>query len=190
MLSIKLSLVVTLIYGSLLWAQEKKEEQPADEAQASGIMPKDEREYVEKTSKLTTLTNRIADHEKQFQEMVRKKAAGKTAEEKQRWIHALNELVKQRNKDVDQYMKLKSDLLLRYPNQGAHLNRRYETQTKRSLEELEGVVGLDEQLTRTKKIVEKKYAPFEEHDPAKEVTADKPKIASPEEKPARLRLEK
>lgn len=187
MLFIKLSLCLFLSTGVLA---EEKAESKKEEAAQSGALPKDEREYVEKTSKLTTLTNRIAEHDKQFQELVRRKAAASDEIQKQDIIKAMNELVKQRNKDVDQHTKLKSEVLLRYPNQGAHLNRRYETQSKRSIEELEGVVGLDEQLTQTKKIVEKKYAPFKVPDPASEVTAPQPKTAQGDEKKKRLRLEK
>jgi len=52
---------------------------------------------------------------------------------------------------VEEYTKVKSDLALKYPNQGVNLNRRYQTQIKKSVEELEGAAGLDELLTRTKK---------------------------------------
>jgi hypothetical protein len=163
--------------------EEKKEGESA-----VAPMPKDQKEFYEKSAKLTTLTNRIVEHEKQFQELVRKKNEAKSTEEKQALIKQMVELTNTRNKDVDSYNKVKADLTYRYPNQGEILDRRYHTQSKRSMEELEGVAGLDELLTRTKKVVEKKFAPFMPEEQAQ----TKPKVAQPaaEEKPKRLRLEK
>lgn len=151
-------------------------------------MPKDQKEFYEKSARLTTLTNRIVEHEKQFHELVRKKNEAKSTTEKQEIIRQMVELTTTRNKDVDSYNKVKSDLTYRYPNQGEALQRRYQTQNKRSVEELEGVAGLDELLTRTKKVVEKKFAPFKPEEDEKKAI---PKIAQPEEEaPKRLRLEK
>jgi len=165
-------------------AEAKKEEGGT----AGAPLAKDQKEFLEKSAKLTTLTNKISESEKQFNELVRLKSATRETAEKQRIIREMVEVTNQRNKDVDTFNKLKSDLGLRYPNQGEHLNRRYHTQTKRSVEELEGVAGLDELLTRTKKVVEKKFAPFMEDEPG---PATKNKIAQPEtEPPKRLRLEK
>jgi hypothetical protein len=151
-------------------------------------LPKDEKQFFEKTQRLNSLTTRIEEAEKQFQELVRRKAAEKDNAEKDRIIKQMNEVTKDRNKSADEYNKVKSDLDLRYPNEGKQLNRRYQTQTKKSVEEMEGVAGLDELLTRTKKVVEKKFAPFAA---AEDEKKPKAKIAKPEdEKPQRLRLEK
>jgi hypothetical protein len=138
---------------------------------------------------MNSLVNKLAEYEKQFNELVHRKNEAKTAPEKQAVIHEMVELADQRNKDVDQYNKLKSELELRYPNQGEHLNRRYQTQTKRTVEEMEGVAGLDELLTRTKKVVEKKFAPFMVDEPKPE-SKKKAAHAPLEEEPKRLRLEK
>ncbi len=162
----------------------------AEGAPAAPAVPKDQKEFVEKTTKLNTLTSKISESEKHFAELVHHKNETKSAAAKQKIIHEMNEVSKQRNLDVDAYEALKSDLELRYPNQGIVGSRRYETQTKRSVEELEGVAGLDELLTRTKKIVEKKFAPFMKDEPKK--TATKKHLASEPgatELP-RLRLEK
>ena len=151
-------------------------------------LPKEQKEFYDKSSKLTTLTNRIAEHEKQFQELVRKKNETSSTTEKQDIIRQMVELTTTRNKDVDSYNKVRSELTYRYPTQGEALQRRYQTQNKRSVEELESVAGLDELLTRTKKVVEKKFAPFK---PEEDEAKVKSKIAQPqEEAPKRLRLEK
>ena len=150
---------------------------------------KDEKEFTEKTAKLTSLTNRITEAEKRFAELVHKKDESKDTVEKQKIIAEMLEVTKQRNKDAEDYNKVKMDLKLRYPNQGERLERRYQTQTKRSVEELEGVAGLDELLTRVKKVVEKKFASFEEKEEKGEKKPAK-SAAGAEEKPKRLRLQK
>lgn len=157
---------------------------------AAAPMSKDEKEFVEKTAKLNTLTTRIAESEKHFNELVHHKEEAKDSVTKQKIIAEMLEVAKQRNKDAEDYNKLKSDLKLRYPNQGEQLERRYQTQTKRSVEELEGVAGLDELLTRVKKVVEKKFAANE--DKEEKVEKKKPAHHHSEEddRPKKLRLEK
>jgi hypothetical protein len=191
--NLKRLLIISVLAASLpalAGAEEKKEGGAEGGAAKEGPEPegsKEQKEYYEKTAKMNTLANRIEETEKKFQETVRAKADAKSTEEKQKCIKEMVELANQRNKDVDAYNKVKAELTYRYPYQGEKLNRHYQTQSHRTAEELENAGGLDDQLTRTKKIVEKKFAPFMED----EKPAAQPKIAKPaEEKPARLRLEK
>lgn len=189
---LKLSLIILSFASSLAAANEGGSGEggggEGEGAKKEVTISKDQKEFVEKSAKLTTLTNRIADHDKNFQELVHQKALAKTAAQKQEIIEQMNELNSTRNKDIDAFNKVRSELALRYPNRGEQLNRRYETQSKRSVEEMEGVAGLDEMLTRTKKVIEKKFAPFMEDEKEKETKA---KVATPEEeKPQKLRLEK
>jgi hypothetical protein len=156
---------------------------------AAAAMSKDEKEFTEKTAKLSSLTNRIAEAEKHFAELVHEKGATKSTEEKQKIIAQMLEVAKQRNKDAEEYNKVKMDLQLRYPKQGEHLERRYQTQSKRTIEELEGVAGLDELLTRVKKVIEKKFASTEDKEEKAEKKHAKP-AAAEEDKPKRLRLQK
>ena len=162
----------------------KKEEggKPATET------PKDQREYSEKQAKLNVLQNHIEEADKHFKELVHAKEEAKTATEKQAMIKEMVELTHQRNQDVQALNKLKADLNFRYPDMGDRLNKTYQTQSKRSVEEMEGAAGLDEMLTRTKKQVDKKYAPFL---PADDKSVPKTQASKPEgDKPARLKLEK
>jgi hypothetical protein len=183
---ISLSLIF-LCALSLAHAEEEKKE-GGESGKAAPEMPKEEREFTEKQGKLNVLQNHIEEADKRFQELVREKAEAKSAEEKQVVIKEMVELTNQRNKDAAAFNKLKTDLTYRYPNQGEHLERRYQTQTKRTVEEMEGAAGLDEMLTRTKKLVDRKYAPFQpEQEKPKPKAAAVPNQA---EKPERLRLEK
>ena len=194
---IKHKLVLRIVALCILtvWMPGVSAEESAKPATAAAVpTSKEQREFYEKSSKLTTLTNRIVESDKRFTELVAKKNHAKTAEAKQLLIKEMVELNGQRNKDVENYNKLKSDLALRYPNQGEHLNRQYKTQSKRSIEDLEEVAGLDELLSRTKKVIEKKFAPFMENEPKSSGTTKSPlQTKSPvatSQKPERLRLEK
>ncbi len=193
MQSFKVSLILTLLMAAAAGAEEgaKPEAKSESEGESSKViapLPKEEKEFYDKTSRLNSLATRISEAEKQFQELVRWKATEKDPAEKQRIIKQMVEVTKERNKSAEEFMKVKSEIELRYPNKGAHLNRRYQTQTKKSLEEMEGAAGLDELLTRTKKIVEKKFATFND---SGEKQSETPKpVETDSEKPKRLRLEK
>ncbi|MGE0526684.1 MAG: hypothetical protein AB7G93_12360 [Bdellovibrionales bacterium] len=184
---IRLSLVVcSFLVPIIAVASGGGEDKGAEDSTA---VSKEQKEFMEKSAKLTTLSNRIADADRQFLEYVRQKEAAKTSEEKQNLIQVMVELNVQRNKDVDAHNKLKADLTYRYPKQGQALNRRYHTQSKKSIEELEGVAGLDELLTSTRKIIQKKFAPFMAEEDKEKIQA--PRVAEPAgEPPKRLRLEK
>jgi hypothetical protein len=165
----------------------RAEEEEGKKSEAAAPLPKDQKEFSEKTARLNSLTTRIEEDEKQFQEMVQKKSEEKSTDERQRIIKQMVEVTNDRNKSALEFNKLKSELSLRYPNQGEHLDRNYRTQSKKTVEELEGAAGLDELLTRTKKIVEKKFAPF--NPPQPEVKKAKVEEVS-EDRPKPLRLEK
>lgn len=153
-------------------------------------LAKDQKEYVDKTSRLNTLTNRIIEHEKRFLEVVRWKAEAKDPAAKKRWINELNHVAAERNKDVEAFNRIRMDVKLRYPNQGVALDRHYDVRQKKSVEQLEGVAGLDELLTRTKKMIDKKYQGFLLEEEKKNNLRPTVLKAGDEDKPKRLRLEK
>jgi len=173
-------------------ASEKQAPEGSAEGESKDVneaSSRDQKEFQDKTSKLNTLAVKISEAEKQFAETVHAKEQEKRPEEKQRYIKRLVEIANERNKTAEEYMKIKSELSLRYPNRGEHLNRRYETQSKKSVEELEGAAGLDELLTRTAKMVKKKFISFEERKEERQSPVGE-KASAHEDKPKRLRLEK
>lgn len=183
------------------------EAKPAEggEGAAAPTENKETRQFNEKNTKLKTLATKIEDTEKEFNDLVHHKAQEKDPDAIQGILKQMVDAARRRNKAIDDYDKLKSELELRFPNQGEVSERQYQTHSKKSVEELEGVAGLDELLTRTKKIVEKKFAAFNEPDEKKGEA--RPSLALPTpsptgrpapghadtppgEKPKRLRLEK
>lgn len=183
MLSISLKLLLPCLFSLSLGAAESK-----PEGEVGAPLSKEEKEFIDKTSKLNSTTSRIVEAEKKFAELIHQKALAKTPDEKQRIVKEMIELTKQRNTDAETFNKLKADLTLRYPNRGQAINRRYQTQVKRSIEEMEGAAGLDEILTHTKKAIDRKYAPLLQDE--KEAPSAPMVVQPTEEKPKRLRLEK
>jgi len=184
----KLSIVMALIVFAVIAHAE--EEGGGEGKSATAPIPKEQKEFYEKTQRLNSLSTRIEEAEKQFLELVSRKSTEKDPSEKERIIKQMNEVSKDRNKSAEEYNQVKSELELRYPDQGEHLNRRYQTQTKKSVEELEGAAGLDELLTRTKKVIERKFAPFTDAEEEKEKKQAKAKATPAEEEKPKLRLEK
>lgn len=189
-----LSLNLIFLLGCYFaWAKEGGEA-PAEGEEGKGAvtntLPKDEKEYIEKSGKLTTLGNRIIEHEKHFNEVVHEKSVAKTPAEKKMFIGILNTIAKDRDKDVEAYNKLKTEVKLRYPKAGVAIDRRYSTHQKKSVEELEGVAGLDELLSRTKKVIDKKYAPFLAEEEKRNNQLPTVMKTEEDDKPKRLRLEK
>ncbi len=160
------------------------------EGAPAAAVSKEKKDYTEKSGKLRVLEARILDSEKTFQELIKKKNGAHSSEEKRDIINEMNEVIKVRNDSVDAYEKLRTQIIYRFPDEGDSVRRRYGTQSKRTVEELEGVAGLDEMLTRIKKAVHNKYEPLmpeEEKSMAKSAQAEK---AEAEEKQKALRLEK
>lgn len=193
MASFKAKLFLFITVTSILFGATRAEasggEAKEGEASAAKVIPKEQKEFYEKSQRLTTLSTRIEEAEKTFNGLVHHKATEKNPAEIQNILKQMNEVTAERNKNAEEYNKVKSELALRYPNQGESLNRQYQTQSKKSVEEMEGAAGLDELLTRTKKVVERKYAPFA--DPNEVPSHSKSQAAKPhEEQKKRLKLEK
>ncbi|MGE4130945.1 MAG: hypothetical protein AB7F86_04870 [Bdellovibrionales bacterium] len=186
---ILLNLAILTVMGLSVQAEEHGGGGEGEGNAAGKELTKDQKDYIEKSGRLNSLANRIVEHNKHFNEVVHKKAAAHSAEEKQQYISVLNQISKDRDKDVETFNRLKQELKLRYPDKGEVLERRYHTQTKKSAEEMESVAGLDELLTRTKKILDKKYRTAEPEGDEARVTRPA-SVDEADEKPKRLKLER
>lgn len=153
---------------------EKKEVSPANE-------------YVEKTTKLNTIQVRVFDAQDLFDKLVEEKEKEKDQKRKDEIIREMVDISKRRNKDVDDYNRIRQELLYQYPAKNAELNRLYRVEQKKNADEMQSSADIEDMLTRVKKVIEKKFAPLNPEN-------DKPKPAAkatiPEEPPVKLRLEK
>jgi hypothetical protein len=144
-------------------------------------------EFVERTTKLNTIQMRVQEAQKDFGKLIEEKEEEKEQKKKDEIIKEMVEVSKRRNKDVDDYNKVRQELLYQYPAKSAELNRLYHVEEKKNVDEMQSTADIDEMLTRVKRVIEKKFAPFNPE-------SDKPKPAAkatlPPEQPAKLRLEK
>ncbi len=147
---------------------------------------RDEKEFIEKTMKVNTAASRIAEADKLFKELVEHKNHARTAREKQQITEQMKEVIKTRNKEVENFHKYRTELTLRYPNEGKKID--YHGHSKRSLDEMEGAVGLDEILTRIHRQITRKFAPLNGEEQGQ--TSQSSFAPTPAPKPTRLRLEK
>src|ERR1019366_9768572 len=101
----KIVLGLTLALFATAGTAAPAEEKGGGEAKTDGTQPldKNQKEFFKKTQRLNSLTTRIEEAERQFQELVRRKSTEKNSEEVQRIIKQMNEVTKDRNKSVDEY---------------------------------------------------------------------------------------
>jgi hypothetical protein len=59
-----------------------------------------------------------------------------------------------------EYNTQKAELKYRYPEEGVIIERRYVPLRAQTIEQIEKELGLSSELTKTKKKIDKKYAPF------------------------------
>lgn len=186
------ALIVALFVSStpFAWANEGGEggEGGAKKVEKKEVTPA--AEYVEKTTKLNTVQVRVFDAQKDFEKLVEEKEHEKDQKKKDEIIKEMVEVSNRRNKDVDDYNRLRQELLYQYPAKTSELNRLYEVQQKKNLEEMQSSADIDDLLTRVKRVIEKKFAPFnpENDKPKPEVKASA--TAPKSDEPAKLRLEK
>ncbi|NCN95210.1 MAG: hypothetical protein GW917_00640 [Bdellovibrionales bacterium] len=132
----------------------------APEASGASKEGPDSREYREKNAKIIGLEAQIADLNSQIEKLVERKRREKNSEKVREMMGELVTLSNDRNKAVVEHRELKKYLIYRYPNLGKALHQKYGVHQEASVEQLEKSHGLDELLTETKNLIDKKYAPL------------------------------
>lgn len=148
-------------------------------------LPPGEEEYREKTQRLNELEGEIIEHEERFNILVKEK--GLTADQVRikAIVEEMAEIKKDRDKKTDEYNKLTEDLKYKYPDKGKAVSRRYAPIEKKSLKQLEKPSKLREDLTRIKRLVDKKYKPFiDEANAKKEAEQKKMRVMRKEVAPS------
>lgn len=177
---------VTLASFTAIAGEEGGEAAPAAKEKEKKEKPTAAMEYVKVQTKLNTIESRVTDAENDFRKLVEKKENTKDQKQVEEILKEMVEVTKQRNKDAEELRRVQTDFLYRYPSKSVELNRLYQIEEKKTVEEMTSGADLDEMLTRIKKVIERKFAPFNPEPEKKTVTA-KPEEEEPKPK---LRLEK
>lgn len=127
-----------------------------------------DREWAMRITRLNKLEARIKADKVDLQAAVKAKDSGqsfildsngKKMKVLPQIIHAYKDLMKSMN----EYNHQKEILKYRYPEEGAVIDRHYVLMHKKSLHDYETQSGLDLELSRIKKKIDHKYAPFTKH---------------------------
>ena len=117
-------------------------------------------EFTQKTMKLNTIGTRLLDSQSDFDHLVWRKEHTTDQKEIESILKEMVDITNQRNKDVEEHNKLGQDLLYRYPSKNTEINRLYQMEQKRDIDEMQSAADLDDMLTRVKRVIERKFAPF------------------------------
>lgn len=140
-----------------------------------------DREWAKRTTKLNIYETKMRELNKKIQQMIKAKNNGAAViDEKGNPIDALETIstsFSELKKTVKDYNAERDELKYKYPEEGARIERRYVPLREQSIEQIEKELSLDGDLTRTKRKIDKKYAPFMGDDlpeplPRKQQTAE------------------
>lgn len=183
------SLIINFIFLCLLMASAVAfasgggEEKPAAETSSAP-------EYNKKLSELTSLENKVKESRAVIQDLIQHKNATSNREKKHEIVEQMIERHRQLIDEIKRYNEARHQLKYRFPEKDDSTERRYLPLKEQSLEQMEQEMGLDADLTRVKKMVDKKYAPLNQPEAGEPVTTIRPKKTEPEEeKNKKLRLE-
>ncbi|OFZ12246.1 MAG: hypothetical protein A2Z20_04315 [Bdellovibrionales bacterium RBG_16_40_8] len=204
---INYSFAIAIIFCGLLALASEKNEGGGDSSNNGGASSEQgfvkgaDREWAQRKTKLNIYESKIKDYTKDIQHLIHLKNTNTSAlDEKGKPINVLDAIATTHKKlktEVDGYNKEKEELKYRFPEEGRVIERRYVPLRAQSLEEIEKEMGLDWELTQTKKKIDKKYSTFIGYEDVKPIS-QKPKGPEPtlyekksdEETPTRLKLSK
>lgn len=167
---------VALMHAANVWCEEKVEGEEAGvpaggkalgaavkEGTAEGGNDSD-REWAKRTTKLNIYETKMKELNKKIQQMIKAKNNNVQAlDEKGKPVDVLETITtafSDLKKTVKDYNAERDELKYKYPEEGARIERRYVPLRAQSIEQIEKEIGLNGELTRTKKKIDKKYAPF------------------------------
>jgi hypothetical protein len=160
------AVLFSLLFVRLAQAVESEgaAEKPADKSAASPATIGPDREWAQRTSKLNVQEAKQKDLTKQLQKFIIMKNENRAPlDEKGKPIDLLASIAETHKKlkgVVEEYNADKNELRYRYPEQGTWIERKYLPMRDKSIDEIEHEMGLDGELTKTKRKIDQKYAPF------------------------------
>ena len=134
----------------------------------------DEKDWAKQVTVLNTKDGRVKGHKKDLLSLIGEKKSAKTEKQKKVIIDQLIKVYGTYQKELTIRNTLKKKLKYKFPNKGQVIERKYLPMRVQSLEAMEEEQGIDGQLTKVRKKINKKYAPFlpkelkakQEHGPA------------------------
>ena len=131
-------------------------------------LPPGEQEYYDKTVRLNELEADIIKLEERFNVLVKQKSHTEQRDSMKKIVDEMAQIKRDRDKKTDEYNELTTELKYKFPDKGRAVSRRYAPMEKKSLKQLEKPSKLREDLTRIKRLVDKKYKPFIDEAKAKQ----------------------
>lgn len=157
-----------------------------------------DREWAKRSSKINVYETQIKEATRRLQDLIRAKNEKRHAvDEKGNPVDLLQEITathKELLAAVKNYNTEKAELHYRFPERGALIERRYVPFREQSVEQIEKEMGLDGELTKIKKKIDKKYSTFTEESTTEAPPKVQPraptvkKTKDEDEAPKRLKL--
>lgn len=148
-------------------------------------------EYMRKSNELRNLETKLKDAESRVKSNLEAKSKATTPAAQHEAMEGMVKAHDEMRKLITDYNKVRAELKYKFPAKGEEIEGHYKPKTVKSIEEIDHASSLDAQLTKTKRAMEKKFAPIAgPMEPAPQAVA-KPAEANHEmEEPPPLRLER
>ena len=123
-----------------------------------------DREWAKRKSRINKIETKMKDARSKLESYIRAKNSDRPViDEKGNRLDilkAIAETHKTLKENESEFNKEVDDLKYRFPEEGALIERRYVPRRSKTIEQIEREMGLDYELTKIKKKVDEKYAPF------------------------------
>ena len=117
-------------------------------------------EYTQKTGKLSNLEKKISTFKEDIKTRQKLHDITKDEQKKREIYTEIISLHDQYREAVENYNAIRHDLRFRFPEKNDQTNRRYLPLRAQSIDEIQNEKGISSTLTRMKRKIDKKYAPY------------------------------
>ncbi len=175
--------LIAVVFSLTPFAADAKKGEDID-----GSSSKEAIAYNKKEARMNTLRSRIDEANRSFNELVERKNKSHDRAEQQSIAEDLVRIEKERKEWMRELTEISQELSYKHPSKGRPIDKKFTQDPARKVAPKQDAqdAGLDERLTETKRLVDKKYAPLiPKEEQEAELTV--PAAAKPSKK---LRLEK
>ncbi|MBT4762577.1 MAG: hypothetical protein HOO06_12825 [Bdellovibrionaceae bacterium] len=190
---LKASCIVLVLFFSLshLFAQEGEGEPATTEI--TEAVPEDE-DWTKQANFLSSKEGKVKEYKAKVKDLIKQKRASTSKAEQSASTKEIAAAHRELMKATEDYNKLYNKLRYRFPGKERKKRRKYLPMRIQSLNQIENEMGLDADLTRIRKKINKKYSPYLEKDLKKQQESGplfyKGKLKEDQEDQKRIKLEK